>query len=94
LSPLAGVKHKSRAIARRRNWMEIALSAREAMLGDRISSSPPPIEEGAHALLSNKAQHLNDSQEANGEITGEFIYAKDGAREYDKPRPSRLLSRP
>ncbi|HEY2464588.1 MAG TPA: DUF535 family protein [Steroidobacteraceae bacterium] len=50
LNPLAGMKHKGRAIARRRNWLEIALSARQAMLADRISSAPAPTEAETHRL--------------------------------------------
>jgi hypothetical protein len=52
LNPLSGVKHKGRAIARRRNWLEVALSARQAMLEDRTSRTPPPIEGAAYELLS------------------------------------------
>jgi uncharacterized protein VirK/YbjX len=51
LNTLSCRKHKARAIARRRNWLEIALSARQAMLKDRTSRAPPPIEGEAHALL-------------------------------------------
>jgi uncharacterized protein VirK/YbjX len=51
LSPLADVKHKNRAAARRRNWLDVALSARRAMLEDRTSGAPPPIQGAAHALL-------------------------------------------
>jgi uncharacterized protein len=58
LNPLSCVKHKGRAIARRRNWLEIALSARRAMLADRTSRVPVPIEGEAHALLP----HLADTQ--------------------------------
>jgi len=58
LNPLSAVKHKGRAIARRRNWLEIALSARQAMLEDRTSSAPPPIEGEAYALLP----YLTDAQ--------------------------------
>jgi uncharacterized protein VirK/YbjX len=55
LSPLSGVKHKGRAIARRRNWLEIALSARQAMLEDKTGWAPPPIEGEAYALLPSLA---------------------------------------
>jgi uncharacterized protein len=51
LNTLSCRRHKARAIARRRNWLEIALSARQAMLEDRTSRAPPPIEGEAHALL-------------------------------------------
>jgi uncharacterized protein VirK/YbjX len=44
LNLLSNVTHKNRAVARRRNWLEIALSARQAMLEDRISQAPAPIE--------------------------------------------------
>lgn len=45
------VKHKNRALARRRNWLEIALSARQAMLQDRTCWAPPPID--AEALVQS-----------------------------------------
>jgi len=51
LNPLLRVKHKGRAIARRRNWLEIALSARQTLLKDRAACAPPPIEGEAYALL-------------------------------------------
>jgi uncharacterized protein VirK/YbjX len=51
LSALSDVKHKNRAVARRRNWLEVALSARQAMLAGRTSEVPPPIEGAAYALL-------------------------------------------
>ena len=51
LNPLSIVKHKNRALARRQNWLEIALSARQAMLEDRTSWAPPPIDAEALALL-------------------------------------------
>src|ERR1022692_2342973 len=42
LAPLSAVRHRSRAIARRRNWLEITLSARRTMLEYRMSRVPPP----------------------------------------------------
>jgi hypothetical protein len=79
LNPLLRVKHKGRAIARRRNWLEIALSARQAMLDNRTSWAPPPIEGEAHALLpyladtqaeikvaSLRQPHLADAFKARG----------------------------
>jgi len=51
LNPLSGMKHRARAIARRRNWLEIALSTRQILLEDRTSRDPPPIKGEAHALL-------------------------------------------
>jgi hypothetical protein len=84
LNPLAGLKHKGRAIARRRNWLEIALSARQAMLEDRTSSAPPPIEGEACALLPYLADaqaetaianlrqpHLGDPLKARGGVNVE-----------------------
>jgi uncharacterized protein VirK/YbjX len=57
LNPLSGMRHKARAIARRRNWLEIALSARQVMLENRTSRDPPPIKGEADALLgANQAQ--------------------------------------
>jgi uncharacterized protein VirK/YbjX len=51
LNPLSIVKHKNRAIARRQKWSEIVLNARTAILVNRTSSAPPPIEEAALELL-------------------------------------------
>jgi uncharacterized protein VirK/YbjX len=51
LSPLSIVNHKNRAIGRRQNWLEIALSARRAMLNHRTSRAPPPINEEDLALM-------------------------------------------
>jgi uncharacterized protein VirK/YbjX len=65
LNPLSGLKHKGRAIARRRNWMEIAQSTRQAMLEDRTSSAPPPTEGGAYALLPYLADARAETQVAN-----------------------------
>jgi uncharacterized protein VirK/YbjX len=44
LNPLSTVKHRNRAVARRTHWLEIALSARQAMLNDRTSWTPRPID--------------------------------------------------
>ena len=84
LNPLSGVKHKSRAIARRRNWLEIALSSRQAMLENRTSTTPPPIEGEAYALLPSLADaqaettfasprqpYLADSLKASGGVIAE-----------------------
>ena len=62
LNPLSCVKHKGRAIARRRNWLEVALSARRAMLEDRTSSDPAPIEGEAYALLPHLANVQAEDQ--------------------------------
>jgi uncharacterized protein VirK/YbjX len=51
LTALSIVTHKNRAVMRRQNWMEIALSARQAMLEDRTSREPPPISEEAWRLM-------------------------------------------
>jgi uncharacterized protein VirK/YbjX len=95
LNPLSGMKHKGRAIARRRNWLEIALSARQAMLEDRTSRAPPPIEGEAHALLPHLAdvqaktrvaklrQSLADPLETTGGVMVEQRYAKEAAAKYD-----------
>jgi hypothetical protein len=61
LSPLSSVKHRGRAIARRRNWLDIAHSARQAMLEDRTSCVPRAIE--GEALLSLPC--LADAQAEN-----------------------------
>src|SRR6202000_968739 len=65
LNPLSNVKHRGRAIARRRNWLEIALSARQAMLDDRTSRVPPPIEGEAFSLLPCLASAHAESKVAN-----------------------------
>jgi uncharacterized protein VirK/YbjX len=52
LKPLSDVAHKTRAIARRRNWVEVALSARLALLGVRTSKDPAPVEGEPSAVLS------------------------------------------
>jgi uncharacterized protein VirK/YbjX len=51
LTPVSTIKHKTRALSRRKHWLEIAISAREAMLEDRTSSDPPPIHGEALAML-------------------------------------------
>jgi len=92
LNPLSRVKHKGRATARRRNWLEIALSARQAVLEVRTSRAPPPIEGEAHALLQYLADaqadtkvanlrqpHLADPAKATGVLLVEQGYAKDAA---------------
>jgi uncharacterized protein VirK/YbjX len=51
LNPLSIVKHRNRAVVRRKNWLEIALSTRQAMLEDRTSWAPRPIDGEALAVL-------------------------------------------
>jgi uncharacterized protein VirK/YbjX len=51
LTPISIVKHKNRAVSRRTNWLEIAISTRQVMLEGRTSWAPPPIEGEALALL-------------------------------------------
>jgi uncharacterized protein VirK/YbjX len=65
LNPLSSVKHKGRAIGRRRNWLEIAHSARQAMLDDRTSSIPPPIQGDAFSLLQDLADAQAEIEGAN-----------------------------
>ena len=65
LNPLSGMKHRARAIARRRNWLEIALSTRQILLEDRTSRDPPPIKGEAHALLgANQDQACKSTRPA------------------------------
>lgn len=59
LSPLSSVEHKNRAVARRRNWLEVALSARQVMLQDRTSWAPPPIDGEALAHRLHTGYSLN-----------------------------------
>jgi uncharacterized protein VirK/YbjX len=100
LTPLSSLKHKGRAIARRRNWLEIALSARQAMLEDRTSSVPPPIEGKAYALLPYPADaqvetgvanlpqpHLADPLKAWGDVLVEQGHAEDALAKCDEGRP-------
>jgi uncharacterized protein VirK/YbjX len=81
LNPLSGLKHKGRAIARRRNWVEIALSARQAMLVDRTSSAPPPIEGEACELLPYLADAEAETQVANlrQPLLSDRLKARSGA---------------
>jgi hypothetical protein len=50
LAPLSDVKHRNRAVARRRNWLEVALSTRRAMLENRTSRAIPSVEGAVFAL--------------------------------------------
>jgi uncharacterized protein VirK/YbjX len=52
LIPISIVKHKKRAVTRRNNWLEIAMSTRHAMLEGRISWTPPPIDGEALEALA------------------------------------------
>jgi uncharacterized protein len=51
LAPLSAVSHRNRAIARRRNWLDIALGTRRIMLTHSASHGPPPIGAGESELL-------------------------------------------
>jgi uncharacterized protein VirK/YbjX len=51
LSRIATVKHKSRAIARRQNWLEIMVNARQVILQHRLTRSPSPIDFDTAELL-------------------------------------------
>jgi hypothetical protein len=51
LNPISTVKHKARAAARRQNWLEIMVNARQAILPHRVNSSPPPIDVEAATLI-------------------------------------------
>ena len=108
LNPLSGLKHKARAIARRRNWLEIALSARQAMLEDRTSWVPAPIEGEAYALLPYLADAQSETMVANlrqpsladrlkargaGDALAEQGHAKDVLAKYDEARSSRTPER-
>ena len=56
------VKHKNRALARRRNWLDIALSARQVMLQDRMSEAPAPIDGEALAHRLDLGLPASDQQ--------------------------------
>lgn len=58
LNSLSIVKHRNRAVTRRKHWLEIALSARQAMLEDRTSRAPRPIDGEALTLLPAVRQEL------------------------------------
>jgi uncharacterized protein len=45
LAPLNEVKHKNRAVARRRNWTQIIHDTRETMIAHSTSQMPAPISE-------------------------------------------------
>jgi uncharacterized protein VirK/YbjX len=51
LNPIAKVKHKTRAAARRQNWLDIMVNARQVILDDRLTRSPLPIDVETSALL-------------------------------------------
>jgi uncharacterized protein VirK/YbjX len=52
LAPLSDVKHRRRATARRRNWLEIALCTRRTMLEQRVSRPLAPTEGEANDMLA------------------------------------------
>jgi uncharacterized protein VirK/YbjX len=66
LAPLSDLKHRSRAIARRRNWLDIALCTRRAMLEQRVRRAPPPTEGEANDMLqlweNQKSEHAAHNQ--------------------------------
>jgi uncharacterized protein VirK/YbjX len=99
LNPLSVVKHRGRAIARRRFWLEIALNTRKAMLGGRTSRAPPPLEGEAYAFLpylaetqdklkaANQRQpHLADPQKGCADVLVEQRLPKDAPPKYDRAR--------
>ena len=58
LNPVSIVNHKNRAVVRRQNWQDVALSARQAMLEGRTSCAPAPIDGVALALLPPTHEEL------------------------------------
>jgi uncharacterized protein VirK/YbjX len=66
LTPVSIVKHKKRAVARRNNWLEIAMSTRQAMLEHRTSRVPRPIDGEAIALLPHANQQLLTADAVHG----------------------------
>ena len=50
-NPIAMVKHKARAGARRQNWLEVMVNARQAILEDRLTRCPMPIDVETSTLL-------------------------------------------
>jgi uncharacterized protein VirK/YbjX len=65
LAPLSEVTHRSRAISRRTNWLEIAMSARQAMLAGCSELAPRPLAADPEALLPP----LRRAQAARVEVT-------------------------
>lgn len=53
IAPIEEVIHRSRAIKRRRNWSEVALSARKAMLRYRTHDAPEALPEEPDLLCSH-----------------------------------------
>ena len=67
LNPLSGMRHKGRAVVRRRNWLEIALSTRQTVLRNRTNGHPSPIEGELYALppAPDPVNGRNDTKIAN-----------------------------
>jgi uncharacterized protein VirK/YbjX len=59
LTPVSIVKHKNRAVTRRKNWQEIAISTRRVMLEGRTSWAPPPIDGEALAPFQPGQRELH-----------------------------------
>lgn len=57
LNPIAAVKHRARASARRQNWLEIMVNARHAILEHRVTGFPEPIDVETSALLRTQSPH-------------------------------------
>jgi hypothetical protein len=106
LNPLSVVKHRRRAITRRRIWLEIALNTRKAMLEGRTNRVPPPIEGEAYAFLPYLAEaqakletvnqpqpHLADPLKAWGDMLVEQRLEKDALPNYDQARSPRTFGR-
>jgi hypothetical protein len=53
LNPIETVKHKSRAVERRKNWLEIMVNARHAIVENRVTHFPVPIDVQTSSLLRN-----------------------------------------
>ena len=51
LKLIESVKHKSRAVARRQNWLDIMVNARQTIISDRVTVSPIPLDIEATSYL-------------------------------------------
>ncbi len=62
LNPISAVKHKSRAISRRQNWLDIMVHTRQVILENRITRSPHPIDVDTSAFLPSAAENLGHAR--------------------------------
>jgi uncharacterized protein VirK/YbjX len=68
LAPLPDVTHRNRAIARRTNWLHVALSARQALLAECAHDAPRPLPGEPEALLPPLRASVREAQAARVEV--------------------------